>query len=247
MYLDFSQYQIYQNTPTLALGSLFHAYPFLIVRDEATDWMRGVFASADHESQARLLGAIHDFLKSEAEKKAAGKSDQDIKALIGNKDELGQSGYVHLVFVELASLLTRLSASAIVVQRNMDSILHGARSLYPLLQHAALDVLTFIVKQGLSHPLEVRYLLLSFLQPRISAHSNAATADLDLARNQRRRLDCRSGSGTPRAFAHQAPLSRHHTLHRVCEIVLRLPEGHHRGAKRPATRRSPASILVFSH
>lgn len=42
-----------------------------------------------------------------------------------------------------------------MVQRNINAILQGARSSYPPLQDAALEVLTFTVKQGLHHPLQV--------------------------------------------------------------------------------------------
>lgn len=93
MYLDFSKYSIFQNAPSLCLGSLFHAYPALILREEATEWMDQVFKSNAHEGQARLLKVIHDFLVSEAEKRAAGKVDPDIKALIGNSQDLTESGY----------------------------------------------------------------------------------------------------------------------------------------------------------
>ena len=42
-----------------------------------------------------------------------------------------------------------------MVQRNIEAILQGARSSYRPLQDAALEVLTFTVKQGLHHPLQV--------------------------------------------------------------------------------------------
>lgn len=94
MYLDFSHYAIYQNAPSLCLGSLFHAYPALVLREEAMDWMYNVFKSDDQEGQARLFRVIYDFLISEAEKRAAGKVDPDIKALIGSNPDLSESGYV---------------------------------------------------------------------------------------------------------------------------------------------------------
>jgi cohesin loading factor subunit SCC2 len=94
MYLDFSRYPIFQNAPSLCLGSLFHAYPALILREEATEWMDQVFKSSDYEGQAGLLKVIHDFLVSEAEKRAAGKVDPDIKALIGSSQDLTESGCV---------------------------------------------------------------------------------------------------------------------------------------------------------
>jgi cohesin loading factor subunit SCC2 len=89
-----------QMAPSLCLGSLFRAYPVLILREEATDWMDGVFASNDTTTQARLLGVIHDFLLSEADKKAGSRDGKqkkknegkDVDALIGNAAELSESG-----------------------------------------------------------------------------------------------------------------------------------------------------------
>lgn len=103
MYLDFSRYPIYQNAPSLCLGSLFHAYPALVLREEATEWMNQIFKSDDFEGQARLFKVIHDFLVSEAEKRAAGKVDPGIKALIGNSRDLTESGSV-----ECCSIAMRL-------------------------------------------------------------------------------------------------------------------------------------------
>lgn len=58
--------------------------------------------------------------------------------------------------VTLDTDLTNLySVSTSVVQRNIEAILQGARSSYRPLQDAALEVLTFTVKQGLHHPLQV--------------------------------------------------------------------------------------------
>lgn len=92
LYLDLSRYSIFQNAPSVALGSLFHAYPSLILRDEAVEWMQLVFASNDLESQARLFRVIHEFLESEVERKASGKVDKDITALIGNNQDFAESG-----------------------------------------------------------------------------------------------------------------------------------------------------------
>jgi cohesin loading factor subunit SCC2 len=88
----------------MCLGSLFRAYPILILREEAMKWMDGVFASTDTATQARLLDVIHEFLLSEAEKKAGGGTgmtikakamgNRDMDALIGNAPELSESGSV---------------------------------------------------------------------------------------------------------------------------------------------------------
>ena len=93
-----------QQPPSLCLGSLFRAYPSLILREEAFDWMDGVFKGNDEALQGRLLNVINDFLMSEAEKKggeagggAKGRSKVKVEgrgmdALIGSAAELSESG-----------------------------------------------------------------------------------------------------------------------------------------------------------
>jgi cohesin loading factor subunit SCC2 len=90
LYLHFSQYNIYQNAPSFALGSLFQAYPSLILRDEAVEWMEQVFASPDMDAQARLFKVIYDFLDSEAERKASGKASTT--GLVGASQDITESG-----------------------------------------------------------------------------------------------------------------------------------------------------------
>jgi cohesin loading factor subunit SCC2 len=92
LYLYFSQFDIYSNTPSIALGSLFQAYPSLILRDEAIVWMERVFASTDLDAQARLFKVIYDFLESEVDKKGSGKGKKDMAALIGTNQDLSESG-----------------------------------------------------------------------------------------------------------------------------------------------------------
>lgn len=66
------------------------------------DWMDSVFATNDTTTQARLLSVIHEFLLSEAEKKAGAGGVSGVKKernknkgmedLIGNAIELSESG-----------------------------------------------------------------------------------------------------------------------------------------------------------
>ena len=98
-FLDFTRMPIQQTSPSMCLGSLFRAYPTLILRPEAMEWMDGVFVSNDTTTQARLLTIIYDFLVSERDKKQAepkghGKkgSKGDMQALIGNAADLSESG-----------------------------------------------------------------------------------------------------------------------------------------------------------
>ena len=51
---------------------------------------------------------------------------------------------------------TILRVSSAVVQRYLDKILDAALSQAPQIQGAAVDILTFTIKQGLAHPLQVR-------------------------------------------------------------------------------------------
>jgi len=92
LYLYFSQYTIWNNAPTLSLGSLFQAHPTLILRDEVIEWMERIFTSSDLEAQASLFKVIYAFLESEAERKASGKSKKDMAALIGTNQDFSESG-----------------------------------------------------------------------------------------------------------------------------------------------------------
>jgi hypothetical protein len=57
--------------------------------------MEQVFASPDVDAQARLFRVIHDFLESEAVKKASGKSDKEKTVLNGKSKDTSESGYVN--------------------------------------------------------------------------------------------------------------------------------------------------------
>jgi cohesin loading factor subunit SCC2 len=52
------------------------------------------------------------------------------------------------------ALNDRLSVSSAIVQRYMDPILDAALSQHPQTQSAAVDILSFTIKQGLAHPLQ---------------------------------------------------------------------------------------------
>jgi hypothetical protein len=58
-------------------------------------FMDRVFASTDFDNHARLFGVMHDFLLSEAKRKASGtEASKDMDALIGSASELSESGLV---------------------------------------------------------------------------------------------------------------------------------------------------------
>jgi hypothetical protein len=56
------------------------------------------------------------------------------------------------------SCRTKYSVSSAVVQRYLDAILQAALSPQLHIQAAAIDILSFVVRQGLAHPLQVRSL-----------------------------------------------------------------------------------------
>ncbi len=47
------------------------------------------------------------------------------------------------------------SVSSAIVQRYLDPILEAALSTHAHIQSSAIDILTFTIKQGLAHPLQV--------------------------------------------------------------------------------------------
>ncbi|KAK8844801.1 hypothetical protein IAR55_006651 [Kwoniella newhampshirensis] len=136
VYLGFARMPTSQTAPIICLGSLFRTYPWLLQRPETTEWMQTTFNSSDTDNQARLLGVIHEFLAAEVEKRASGEMlKRDVSLLIGNAKELQDSDY-----------------STTIVQNNIEQIFECARSQHPPTQNAALDVLTFVVNQGLYSP-----------------------------------------------------------------------------------------------
>ncbi|KAJ7903762.1 hypothetical protein B0H14DRAFT_2666173 [Mycena olivaceomarginata] len=137
------------------LGFLFRAQPSLMTMDRSSVIMDNIFSSSDEERRGRLLKIIQEFLISEAAKHSAkterclidipftaflGKvkpTDINMDELVGNTDGFADSG-----------------VSSAVVQRYMPQILQAALSQHPQIQVAAIDILTFTIKQGLAHPLE---------------------------------------------------------------------------------------------
>ncbi|KIK26649.1 hypothetical protein PISMIDRAFT_94435 [Pisolithus microcarpus 441] len=128
------------------LGFLFRARPTLMTLDQSAGIMDAIFASPDEESRGRLLRILQDFLVSEAAKHAEQqkgssqvKNDDgvDMAHLVGNTDDFADSG-----------------VSSAVVQRYLTHILNAALSPNPQIQAAAMEILSFTVKQGLAHPLQ---------------------------------------------------------------------------------------------
>ncbi|KAI9443068.1 hypothetical protein H4582DRAFT_1808792 [Lactarius indigo] len=131
------------------LGFLFRTQPTLMTLESSAMIMDATFASQEEEGHARLLKIMQEFLMSEAARhmqkekgKAGAKSkpvttDVNMEELVGNTDGFADAG-----------------VSSAIVQRYMDPILDAALSQHPQTQGAAVDILSFTIKQGLAHPLQ---------------------------------------------------------------------------------------------
>ncbi|CCM06130.1 uncharacterized protein FIBRA_08379 [Fibroporia radiculosa] len=129
------------------LGFLFRAQPALMTTDASANIMDAIFASPEEEARGRLLKIMQEFLMSEAAKHAAKEKasaklkgaigDVNMDELVGNTDGFAESG-----------------VSSAVVQRYLDPIVQAALAPNPQTQAAAVDILSFTIKQGLAHPLQ---------------------------------------------------------------------------------------------
>ncbi|KAL6300065.1 hypothetical protein BKA93DRAFT_803226 [Sparassis latifolia] len=129
------------------LGFLFRAQPALMTSDGSASIMDAIFASPTEEARGRLLKILQEFLVSEAAKHAAKEKTNtkgktvpgkvNMEELVGNTDGFADSG-----------------VSSAVVQRYLDPILQAALSPNAQIQAAAVDILSFTIKQGLAHPLQ---------------------------------------------------------------------------------------------
>ncbi|KAJ7065085.1 hypothetical protein B0H15DRAFT_872762, partial [Mycena belliarum] len=139
------------------LGFLFRAQPSLMTQERSSVIMDDIFSSPDEDRRGRLLKIIQEFLISEAAKHSAKQkdtnavkakakpSDVNMDELVGNTDGFADSG-----------------VSSAVVQRYLNPVLDAALSQQAPIQAAAIDVLTFTIKQGLAHPLQVGSTFVTF-------------------------------------------------------------------------------------
>ncbi|KAK2465765.1 hypothetical protein APHAL10511_002309 [Amanita phalloides] len=167
-------YEKYDSIPIQArllqcLGFLFRAQPTLMTHDRSSSIMDSIFASPDEEGHGRLLKIIQDFLTSEAEKHSTTEkenaknkdkpADVNMEELVGNTDGFADSG-----------------VSSAVVQRYMNPILDAALSNHAQVQAAAIDILTFTIKQGLAHPLQSFPVIIALETSPVPTISNRASA-----------------------------------------------------------------------
>ncbi|KAH8077046.1 hypothetical protein BXZ70DRAFT_709469 [Cristinia sonorae] len=131
------------------LGFLFRAQPTLLTAEPSAAIMDAIFASEEDDGRTRLLRIMQDFLVSEADKhsterkdkakaKANASTDVNMQELVGNTDGFADSG-----------------VSSAIVQRYIEHILTAALSTNAQIQAAAVDILSFTVRQGLAHPLQL--------------------------------------------------------------------------------------------
>nr|VWP00958.1 Transcriptional repressor TUP1 [Ganoderma boninense] len=131
------------------LGFLFRAQPGLMTAEPSAKIMDAIFSSPTEESRGRLLKILQDFLIAEAAKHAANE-----KASLGAKGK-GAAGRVNMEeLIGNTDGFADSGVSSAIVQRYLDKILEAALSQTTQIQSAAVDILTFTIKQGLAHPLQ---------------------------------------------------------------------------------------------
>ncbi|KAI0761978.1 hypothetical protein BD413DRAFT_221108 [Trametes elegans] len=131
------------------LGFLFRAQPALMTAEPSAKIMDAIFASDEEEARGRLLKILQDFLVSEAAKHAANE-----KAAVGAKSKSASSKVNMEELIGNTEGFADSGVSSAIVQRYLDQILDAALSQTTQIQAAAVDILTFTIKQGLAHPLQ---------------------------------------------------------------------------------------------
>lgn len=124
------------------LGFLYRSFPKLMTRSESINLMDNIFDDhGNSDLQYRLLKLIVDCISEQLARSGVedepGTKEVDVNQLIGNVDGFADSGV----------------ASAIV-QRYFPKITVLAQSTQPSIQRTAVDIISFTIKQGLTHPLE---------------------------------------------------------------------------------------------
>ncbi|KAI6042629.1 sister chromatid cohesion C-terminus-domain-containing protein [Pisolithus marmoratus] len=182
------------------LGFLFRARPTLMTLDQSAGIMDAIFASPDEESRGRLLRILQDFLVSEAAKHAEQQKGSgqvrneggvDMAHLVGNTDDFADSG-----------------VSSAVVQRYLTHILDAALSPNPQIQTAAMEILSFTVKQGLAHPLQSIPVIVALeTSPVIGTSARASTLHAILYSKHMSLLNARFIVSAKQSFEYQKTIS----------------------------------------
>lgn len=167
-------------------GFLFRAQPSLMTLESSATIMDAIFASPDEETRGRLLRIMQEFLVSEAAKhsakekgaifpicriphrnlhyqqrmpKAKQRTVMSIwKNLLETQTDSQIRGMSSAMLNRTILTMCSSSVSSAIVQRYLSPILEAALSQHVTIQAVAIDVLSFTIKQGLAHPLQVRSL-----------------------------------------------------------------------------------------
>lgn len=144
---------MYENLRVIslsALGNVFIAHPKLLLKETSIILMNQIFVDEMGVSlKVELLKIFVDFLQNETKKMSLeavakdGKKEKkkiDIKVLVGNAEEMGDSG--------VSSSLMQFYLDYI-----LGCLLNGADSI---LGSVAFEVLILVLEQGLVHPMMVR-------------------------------------------------------------------------------------------
>jgi len=132
-----------KNITLTCLGFLYRAFPSLMTRRDSITLMDNVFNNHDESDlQHRLLKLIVDSISNQIEQGQGGAElvdakEVDVNQLIGNVDTFPDSGVI-----------------SAIVQRYLPQVTTLAQSTKPHIQKTAVDIISFTIKQGLTHPLE---------------------------------------------------------------------------------------------
>ncbi|TIA89248.1 hypothetical protein E3P99_02164 [Wallemia hederae] len=126
------------------LGCLFVGYPFLMNDTSSIEMMDEVFRGSESD-HLQLLLVFQEYLKADEHKRTKKPDETTVQSseltvdnLIGDTDVLNDS-----------------NVGASVLTRYLPHVLDAALSTSNKMSYAAVDILGFIVKQGLTHPLGV--------------------------------------------------------------------------------------------
>ncbi|PWN20858.1 hypothetical protein BCV69DRAFT_283065 [Microstroma glucosiphilum] len=155
------------------IGTLFRGFPLLMIEDKGMEVMDAAFGSEQNSDKEMLLRIILDFLTTDSAKRAPTKADA--KTISGDATSIRPGGRKSLskdggqpTRVDMSELVGNTDnfadsgVSSILVQRYLDPILNAAVAVgQPGLQRPAMEILKFIIMQGLCHPLQCMPTLIS--------------------------------------------------------------------------------------
>ena len=136
-----------QSTTLRALGSIFVTYPQLMIEERSVKIMDEIFEKDDINDKIQILKVIQKYLIADENKKEKVKKDEKDEKEITTK----------VTVEELVGENEKDSESNVgprIIQRYLKPIMKCSLSNNKNLSLPAIDIVEFIVKQGLSHPME---------------------------------------------------------------------------------------------